>query len=109
MAPEEESTEDRLGHDIEDTVEDGLRVRGNDIATLRQTPGDGVEEPEEDGPRTADKIGLADVGTERVGVFASSPGHGPGNPEESYAAKDEVAPLFALSACTLYGITLELP
>lgn len=39
--------EDGLGEDIEDTVEDHLRVGGNDISTIGETPGDGVEEPKE--------------------------------------------------------------
>lgn len=34
MAPEEESTEDGLGHDVENTVEDGLGVGRDNVATL---------------------------------------------------------------------------
>lgn len=53
VSEEQKETETRLGEDVKDTVEDSLGVRVNDVATLRQTPGDGVEEPEEDGQDTA--------------------------------------------------------
>lgn len=95
VTPEEEGAEDGLGQDIQDTVEDGFRVRSDDVSTLTETPGDGVEEPQEDGPHTADEIRLGDVIPQRVGMFAGSPGHGPGNPEESEATEDEVSPLKA--------------
>ena len=93
VTPEEEAAKDGLGHDIQNPVEDSFRVRSDDVATLTETPGDGVEEPQEDGPHAADEIRPRDVIAQRVGVFACSPGHGPGNPEESHATEDEVAPL----------------
>lgn len=39
--------EDWLGEDVKDTVEDHLGVGGDDISTVGETPGDGVEKPEE--------------------------------------------------------------
>ena len=93
VAPQEESTEDGLGHDVQHAVEDGLGVGSDEVATLGQSPGDGVKEPEEDGPDTADEVGLADVGAEGGGVLAGGPDDGPGDPEEGDIAKDVVTPL----------------
>jgi hypothetical protein len=45
VTPEEEGTEDRLGQEVEDTVEDSLRVGRNEVGTLAYTPGDGVDDP----------------------------------------------------------------
>jgi hypothetical protein len=45
VAPDEESAEDGLGEEIEDTVEDGFRVGRNNVATFAKTPGDWVEAP----------------------------------------------------------------
>jgi hypothetical protein len=45
VAPDEESTEDGLGEEIEDTVKDGLRVGRDNVATLAKTPSDWVEAP----------------------------------------------------------------
>lgn len=42
VAPEKESPEDGLGHEVKDTVEDTLGIRRNDIATLAEAPCDGV-------------------------------------------------------------------
>jgi len=72
VAPDEESTEDRLGQDIQNTVEDSFGVRGNDVSTLRKSPGDWVEEPEEDGPGGADEVGAVDFATDSSGVLATN-------------------------------------
>ncbi len=93
VAPEEKSAKDRLGHDIENPIENGLRVWRDDIAALTESPGDGVKEPKEDGPDTADGISAGDVVAEGDGVLASSPSDGPCNPKESGTAEDEIAPL----------------
>lgn len=93
MAPQEESTEDGLGHDVEDTVEDGFGIGGDDVAALAEAPGDGVQEPEADGPDAADGVGFGDVAAERCGVLAGGDGHGEGDPQECRAAEDEITPL----------------
>lgn len=93
VAPEEKSAKNRLGHDIEYPIENGLRVWSDDIAALTESPGDGVEEPKEDGPDTADGICAGDVAAEGEGVLASSPSDGPCNPKESGTAENEIAPL----------------
>lgn len=56
VTPEEEGAKDGFGHDIQDPIEHGFRVRSDDVSTLTKTPGDGVEEPQEDGPYTANEV-----------------------------------------------------
>lgn len=77
------------------TIEECLGVGVDDIATLRQTPGNWVESPEERGQRTADEECTADIGTHGIGVAAGLPDQDVENVEESDAAKDEVSPLVA--------------
>ena len=103
VAPKQQSAEDGFGHNVEDAVEDGLRVGRDDVAALREPPGDWVEEPEEDGPDAADEVGAVDVGAESEGVFTRGPGYGPGDPEEGKAAEDEVAPLLGERLAVGYG------
>lgn len=45
VTPDQESTEDWLGHDIQDTVEHSLRVGRDDVATFRKSPSNWVQEP----------------------------------------------------------------
>ncbi|KAF5023289.1 hypothetical protein F66182_4670 [Fusarium sp. NRRL 66182] len=47
MSPEEQDAENRLGEKIKDTVKDGFRVRGNDVAALGDTSSDGIEDLED--------------------------------------------------------------
>jgi len=93
VTEDEESTEDRLGDQIEDTVEDSLRVRRDDIATLADTPGKRVKDPEKGGERAAHGEAAADILTENVGVTAALPDKDPNNVEESSATEGEVTPL----------------
>ena len=98
MTPQQESTKDWLGHEIQDTVKDGFRVGSNNITALRKSPCDGVEEPKEDGPDAANEISPRDVRADGCSVLARGPGNGPSNPEEGNAAEGEVAPLVNMSA-----------
>jgi hypothetical protein len=95
VAPNEQATEDRLGQDIENTVESGLRVGRNVVATLADTPGDRVESPQHGGERAADHESLADLLAHGVGVLAGFPGEHVEDVEERDAAESEVAPLVA--------------
>jgi len=95
VAPDEESTEDRLGQEIQDTVEDSLRVRGEDVSTLRKSPGDWVDEPKEDGPASTEEVGTVDFATDGSGVLATDDDDVVGDEEESSTAEDEVTPLVA--------------
>jgi hypothetical protein len=92
VAPDEKSAEDGLGKDIEDTVEDSFRVRGDNVPTLGQAPSDGVQEPETDCPDAANGVSPIDVGTEHASVAATFEDNGPGDKEEGNAAEDEIAP-----------------
>ena len=56
VTPEEESTKYWLGKDVKNTIEGCLGVGRNDVSTLGESPRNGVEEPKEDGPNTADEI-----------------------------------------------------
>ena len=70
VTPNEKSTEDGLGDEVKNTVEDGFRVGRDDVAALAKTPGDGVQDPEEGGERAADGEALADLGTVARSVAA---------------------------------------
>lgn len=70
VAKEEQEAKARLGEDVEDAVEDGLRVRVDDVAALGQAPGDGIQKPQEDGEHAAVEKGALDRAAEGVGVAA---------------------------------------
>jgi len=74
MAEEEQCTKDRFCDEIEDTVEDSFRVRRDDITSLTDTPGDGVEDPDDGCQATARDKDLANILTDVVGVLAGFPG-----------------------------------
>ena len=71
MSPQEESTKDWLGEDVENTVEDSLGVRGDDVGSLTDAPGNGVEEPQANGPATADSEDFVDVLTKSARMLQS--------------------------------------
>ena len=93
MAPEQESTKDWLGQDVQDTVKRSLRVGRDDIATFRKSPGNRVEEPEEGSPTADDNVGFRDIGPNRRRVLTARPDESPRNPKESEASEDVVSPL----------------
>jgi hypothetical protein len=74
MAEEEQRTKDRLRDKIENTVEDSLRVRRDDVAALTDTPGNGVQDPDDGCQATARYKYLANILADVVGVLASFPG-----------------------------------
>lgn len=86
VAPDEESTEAGLSDEVEDTVEDGLGVGGDDVTTLAETPGDGVQNPEEGSQRAAVQEGLLDFGAVADGVAARFPDELVDDVEKSNAA-----------------------
>ena len=49
VAPDQQSTEDRLGQDVEHAVESGFRVGRDKIAALAYAPSDGVQSPQDGG------------------------------------------------------------
>lgn len=95
VTEQEEGTENGLGEQVKDTVEDSLGVRGDKVTTLANTPSDGVEEPEERGQGTAHEEDLADICAEVVGVGASFEDEHVKDVEEGNVAENEVWPLVA--------------
>lgn len=71
VAPDEESTEDGLSAEVENTVENGFRVGGDNVATFAETPRNWVETPEEEGPATTEEEALANVGVDAVSVLTT--------------------------------------
>lgn len=49
VTPNEKSTEARLSDEVEDAVEDSLRVGRDDVTALAKTPGNRVQNPQEGG------------------------------------------------------------
>ena len=86
MTEEEQRTKDRLRDKIEDTVEDSLRVRRDDIATLADTPGDGIQDPDKSCQATASDKDLSNILADVVGVLAGFPGELVDDIDESNAA-----------------------
>lgn len=74
VAPDEKSAEARLSDEVEDTVEDGLGVGRDDVATLAETPGDGIQDPKEGCQRAAVNEALADLSSVTASVAAGFPG-----------------------------------
>jgi len=95
VTPDKKTAEDRLGQNIKDAVEDGLRVRRDVVATLAKAPSNRVESPQERGQGAAHHESLADVLAHGVGVLASFPGEHVDDVAESEAAEGEVTPLVA--------------
>lgn len=93
VTPDEQETKDWLGKNVKDTVESGFRIGVNDISALSKTPGNGVKEPQEDGPDAANQEGAVYVGTENKSVLACDPNNVPCNTEKSDHAKSVVSPL----------------
>ena len=81
MAPEEKSAKDGLAEDVENTVEDSFGVRRDDIPAFTHAPGDGVQAPETDSPKTADSVDSVDIGTEITSKATSIEDDGPGDEE----------------------------
>lgn len=92
VSEEEESTKDWLGQDIEDTIKDSLGIRSNDVSALGQSPGNWVDEPEEDGPDSADEENSLDVGTNGGCMLQADNANVIGNEEESDHGEGEIAP-----------------
>lgn len=95
VAPDQQRTEDGLGEEIQDSVKDTLGVDGDDVSSLTQAPGDGVESPEERGERSTDHKGLAGVGADTIGVLPGLPDQDVEDVEQSGTAESKVSPFVA--------------
>jgi hypothetical protein len=93
VSPDKESTEDWLGQEVEDAVEDGLRIWRNDVAALGNTPCNGVQDPQECSQGSAHEECTLDIATEVPGVRARLPDQLVDDVDESKVAESEVSPL----------------
>lgn len=93
MTPEQQESEARLRKNIQYTVENGLGVRADDVTALAQAPSDGVQEPQEDSPSTADRERLSNIGAESIGMSSGLEDDSPCDEQERSASEDEVSPL----------------
>lgn len=93
VAPDEESTEAGLGDEVKDGVEDGLGIGRNDVATLAETPGNWVQDPQECSQGTTVQEALGDLRAVASGVAAGLPDKLVDNVEKRNAANDKVRPL----------------
>ena len=93
VAPNQKRTKDRLGQQVQDTVKDGLGVRRDDVAAFTEAPGDGIDEPEGEGPDAADEEGAVDVRADGFGVIVGYPADVVADEKEGDAAEGEVGPL----------------
>ena len=93
VSPDEEGTEDRLGQEVKDAVEDGLRVWRDDVATLGNTPSDRVQDPEECSEGSAHQECALDILAEVPGVRARLPDQLVNDVDEGEVAESEVSPL----------------
>ena len=95
VTPKEESTENGLGTEVKNTIEDGLRIWCDDVATLRQTPSDRVEEPEEGCPSATDEECATNITTKLVGVGTGFEEKHVCDEKEGGTTEDVVSPLVA--------------
>ena len=73
VTEDEKSTEAGLRDEVEDTVEDGFGVGRDDVATFAETPGYGVQNPEECGKRATHHEAAAYIAAVARGVLAGFP------------------------------------
>lgn len=100
VTPDEQSAEDGLGHEIEDTVKDCFRVWRNHVAALADAPGNRVADPQEAGERAAHEKCAADVGAVAAGVASGFPDKVVEDVSECEAAFWNIS--VVLSCCILF-------
>lgn len=91
VADDEHYGEDWLCEEIKDTIEYSFRIGSDDVATLANTPGDWVAEPDNEGDNTAEHVDLVDIATEAAGMRTALPSEVPENVEHSGASEGEVS------------------
>ena len=97
MSKKEQRAKDWLGEQVQDTVENGLAVRSDNVATFRKTPCNRVEEPEEDGEDSTHQVDPTNIRSKCSCVFSGNKDEHIHDIEESQVAKDIVAPLLRVS------------
>jgi len=92
VAPDQQRAKDRLSQEVQDAVEDGLRVGGDDVSALTKTPRDGVQDPQEGSQAAAHEEGALDIAAKKFRVQTGLPDELVDNVDEGKAAKGKVAP-----------------
>lgn len=95
VAPDEESAEDGLGENVEDTIKDSLGVGRDVVTTLAKTPSNRVKSPQDSGQRAAGQEGPADIFAHGVGVLAGLPSEDVDDVSQCDTSEYEVTPLVA--------------
>jgi hypothetical protein len=113
MTEQEQSSEDGLGEQVEDAVEDGLGVWSNDVSSLTHTPGDRIElwhslaqmhdatgnikthDPQDSCQGSTVQVDLLDIIAEAFGIEACLPHKNVHDVRERSASESEVTPLVA--------------
>jgi len=90
---EVDEEEDGLGQNIEDTVEDHLRVGGDLRRTIGETPSDGVKKPENAEDRSRDGESSGESATEVSDGLPCGTEENPPNVDQSNHTECEQAPL----------------
>jgi len=84
---------DGLGEEVEDTVEDHLGGRSDEVTSISDTPGDRVKEPESREDDGRGEVGLGEVGTETSGRGATGNEEHIPDDDEGSATEGEESPL----------------
>jgi hypothetical protein len=84
---DEGDAEHWFGAKVKDTIEDSLGVRGDNVSSFADTPGNRVAAPDEECPNTADQKDAVHVGPEGFGVLAPLPADVPENGKHGRAAE----------------------
>jgi len=88
-----EKGEDGLGDKVEDSVEDHLAGRGDDVGTVSETPGDGVESPDDGKEDGRGDVSSLEVRSEQGNRSVSRPQKDEPDVDESGASESKVTPL----------------
>jgi len=88
-----EKGEDGLGDKVEDSVEDHLAGRGDDVGTVSETPGDGVEGPDDGEEDGRGDVSSLEVRSEQGNRSVSRPQKDEPDVDKSGASESKVTPL----------------
>lgn len=101
MAPKKKRAVHNLGQDIQHAVKDGFGIRCDHISTLGESPGDGIQKPQEDQVHANGGVCLGYIWTQGARMLASSYRNDICDPEQCNATEDKVAPLTRLVSILL--------
>ena len=93
MTPQKKCAVHGFGQDVQNAVKDRFRIRRNHISPLGESPGDGVQEPQEDQVNADGGVRLGDFWTQGARMLAPTDRDDICDPEQCQATKDKIAPL----------------